>query len=446
MLESFLTFINQQKLDLTGKTTLLTVSGGADSIVLAHLFYRAGFTAAIAHCNFGLRDAESDGDELFVKQLAEQYGFPFFTTRFNTKEFAHKKGISTQMAARDLRYQWFEDVRTSQNLDFIATAHHANDALETVMLNLTRGTGLAGLHGISFLNGHLMRPLLFASKEQIVQYIAENQLSYREDSSNFSNDYKRNMIRHEVVPVLKKMNPSLEKTFKITAQRVGAAEILLNRFLKDWQKESTKTISGDLYISIPAILKSPEPTYGLWFILQDYGFGYVQAQEIFSASDGISGKVFNSISHEVLKDRDSFVVSRREDFVNDELVIDKPEGIFRTDKLVFEINKFLKTTEFVIENKPNSVCLDADKLIFPITIRNWIKGDIFCPLGMKGKNKKVSDLFIDAKLNINEKKRIKILCNGNGDVMWIIGLRTDERYKIRDSTREIVEIHVQEEI
>lgn len=447
MLESFLTFINQQKLDISKKSTLLTVSGGADSVVMAHLFYRAGFSASIAHCNFGLRDRESDEDEIFVKQLAEQYSFPFFTTRFETKKFAAEQGISTQMAARDLRYQWFEKLRTAQNIDFIATAHHANDAFETVLLNLIRGTGLAGLHGISVINQNLIRPLLFASKDQILQYIDENQLEYREDSSNFSDNYKRNLIRHEVVPVLKKMNPSLEKTFTVTLQRLGSAERLLSDFLKEWRKEIVKNIEGDSHISIKAILNSPEPAYRLWFILQDFGFSYVQAQEVFSAADGISGKVFFSVSHQVLKDRDSYIVSKIEKpEEDDDLIIDRPEGIFKTGRLIFEINKYLKTDDFKIDKKKSSVCFDASKLIFPITVRNWVRGDTFFPFGMKGKSKKVSDLLIDLKLNLNQKRKIRILSNGNGDVIWVIGLRTDEKYKVTDLTQEIIQVVYNDEV
>ncbi|GLU51571.1 tRNA lysidine(34) synthetase TilS [Dyadobacter frigoris] len=446
MLESFLTFINQQKLGLSEKSTLLTVSGGADSIVLAHLFYRAGFSASIAHCNFGLRDKESDGDELFVKQLAEQYGFPFFVTRFETKKIATQRGISTQMAARDLRYEWFEEVRISQNLDFIATAHHANDTFETVLLNLTRGTGLAGLHGISVINQSLIRPLLFASKEQILQYIVDNQLVFREDSSNSSNAYKRNLIRHEVVPVLKKMNPSLEKTFGVTSQRLKSADVLLNNFLKDWQVSVTENVQGDLHISIAAILNSPEPVYRLWFILEEFGFSYSQGQEIFRAAEGVSGKVFYSGLHQILKDRDFFIVSKRENSVgNDELIIDQPEGIFKTGMLIFEIRKFLKTNEFKIDKKADLAYLDAEKLVFPLTIRSWVKGDHFCPFGMKGKSKKISDLLIDLKLNLNQKQKVKIISNGNGDIMWVIGLRTCEKYKVTDMTREIIEVSVREE-
>lgn len=445
MLESFLTFINQQKLDISKKSTLLTVSGGADSIVMAHLFYKAGLSASIAHCNFGLRDKESDEDEMFVKQLAGQYSFPFFTTKFETKKYAAEQGISTQMAARDLRYQWFEKLRLAQNIDFIATAHHANDAFETVLLNLTRGTGLAGLHGISVINQNLIRPLIFASKDQILKYIDENQLDYREDSSNFSNNYKRNLIRHEVVPVLKKMNPSLEKTFGVTSQRLESAERLLNNFLKDWQKEIAKNIDGNLHISIKAILISPEPIYRLWFILQDFGFSYHQAQEIFSAADGISGKVFFSLSHQILKDRDAYIVSKIEKpEEDDDLIIDRPEGVFKTGRLIFEINKFIKADNFNIDKKKSTVCFDASKLIFPITVRNWVRGDTFFPFGMKGKSKKISDLLIDLKLNLYQKQKVKILCNGNGDILWVIGLRTDEKYKVTEITQEIVEVKMRE--
>jgi tRNA(Ile)-lysidine synthase len=249
------------------------------------------------------------------------------------------------------------------------------------------------------------------------------------------------------VPVLKKMNPSLEKTFGITSQRLGSAEILLNSFLKVWKKEVAEDVNGDLYISINAVLNSPEPAYGLWFILQDFGFSHTQAQEIFLAAKGISGKVFHSGTHQVLKDRDSFIVSKKEDSEGgEELIIDYQEGIFKTGKLMFELRKFSKPDVFTIDKKTSLIFLDFSQLVFPLVIRSWTRGDAFFPFGMKGKRKKVSDLFIDLKLNVNQKQKAKVLCNGNGDILWVIGLRTDERYKIKELTKEIIEITFSEDL
>jgi tRNA(Ile)-lysidine synthase len=446
MLDSFLTFINQQKLDLSAKSTLLTVSGGVDSIVLAHLFYRAGFSAGIAHCNFRLRGEESEGDEVFVAQLARQYGFPFHVQRFETKKEALDRGISTQMAARALRYTWFEEVRQSLQYDFVATAHHLNDAFETVLLNLTRGTGIAGLHGIAVKNQNLIRPLLFASREEIMEYAAEQQLTFREDSSNLSSHYKRNLIRQEVVPVLKKMNPSLEHTFKTTTKRLSAAEALLQDLLQPWKKEAVKDSQGIIHISIKSLLESSEPVYRLWFILEAFGFTYRQAEEIFLSAEGLSGKWFESATHVVLKDRDLFLVSERTQKSQTGVwVIDQTSGKFKLGALSLAISNHFKNKEFEVNRGGDTACFDQDRLLFPLTVRSWMPGDTFNPFGMGGKSKKVSDLLIDLKLNMFEKQNVKVLLNGIGDILWVIGLRTDDRYKVQESTQQVLVIQLEEQ-
>jgi tRNA(Ile)-lysidine synthase len=432
MLDSFLTFINQQKLDLSTKSTLLTVSGGVDSVVLAHLFYRAGFSAGIAHCNFGLRGEESDGDERFVAQLAQQYGFFLHVQRFETKKEALGQGVSTQMVARTLRYAWFEEVRQNLQYDFVATAHHLNDALETVLLNLTRGTGIAGLHGIAVKNQNLIRPLLFASREEIMEYALEQQLAYREDSSNLDSHYKRNLIRQEVVPVLKKMNPSLEHTFKTTAKRLSAAQALLQDLLQSWKKEVVKDNQGTIHISIPALLDSSEPVYRLWFILEAYGFTYRQAEEIFLSAEGLSGKTFESATHVVLKDRDLFLVSERTGKnQGGEWVIDQRSGKFQLGVLSLVISTHPKNKEFSVNRGGGTASFDQDRLLFPLTVRSWMPGDTFYPFGMRGKSKKVSDLLIDLKVNRYEKQKVKVLLNGNG--------------KVEERTQLVLVIQVEEE-
>jgi tRNA(Ile)-lysidine synthase len=443
MLESFLTFINQQKLDLSKKSTLLTVSGGVDSVVMAHLFYQAGLYAGIAHCNFGLRNEESDGDELFVRQLAAQYNYPVFITRFDTIGFAQEHGVSIQMAARNLRYQWFGEVREREKYDFVATAHHVNDSIETVLLNLTRGTGLAGLHGIAIKNQNLVRPLLFASKQEIWDYAAENQLAFREDSSNSSTHYKRNLIRHEVVPVLKQLNPALEKTFNATLTRLKAAETLLENSLKEWQDAVVEIKNGDLLIPMEALMYLPEPVYRLWFILQHYGFSYGQVEDLFKSADGLSGKQFQSARYTVLKDRRSFIVSeRKKENATEELIIENLDGTYPINGLTISFEAMINTVHFEFESANTIAFFNTDKLIFPLLIRNWIQGDRFFPFGMKGKSKKVSDLLIDQKLNLNQKKKVKVLLNGDGDIIWVIGVRSDERYKVSDTTERILKASI----
>jgi tRNA(Ile)-lysidine synthase len=441
MLDSFLTFINQQKLDVAGKRTLLTISGGVDSVVMANLFHRAGFDAAFAHCNFGLRGEESLMDEQFVKDLAHFYGFPFFVKHLNAKAFANEHTVSTQMAARRLRYEWFEEVRSRHSFQYIATAHHANDHLETAILNLVRGTGLAGLHGILPRNGFLIRPLLFATKQQILDYAVQQDLTWREDRSNNSLDYKRNIVRKKVVPVLKEMNPSLETTFGVTSEKILAAERLLSEFLECWKTEAVSEQDDQILISIHAVLSSSEPAYRLWSVLEPYGFNFLQVSNIVKALSSHPGKLFFSPSHVLLKDRERLIlkVKGREESAEDVLV--QPLlGIYCCKDETLHFSDSIKPLSFSKEPDSNIVFVDKSKLVFPLTWRRWNHGDIFYPIGMKGKRKKISDLLVDRKLDIFQKERVSVLLNGNGEIIWVTGFRLDERYRITEETKATLRI------
>ncbi|WP_221390824.1 tRNA lysidine(34) synthetase TilS [Dyadobacter sp. NIV53] len=439
MLDSFLTFINQQKLHLSGQRTLLTISGGVDSVVMASLFHKAGFSAGFAHCNFGLRGEDSDQDEVFVRELGEYYGFQVYTKLFDTKAFVKENAISTQMAARDLRYPWFEKIRKENSFDWIATAHHANDSLETTLLNLVRGTGIAGLHGIAVQNNFLIRPLLFATKDEILDYARQNNLSWREDRSNQSLDYKRNVVRKRIVPVLKEMNPSLESTFLITSEKMRAAESLLTEFLENWQKDAVRQTDGQLHISISALLTSTEPAYRLWHILNNYGFRYSQVMQIAKSLRALSGKIFHSDSHMLLKDREDLILKPIErETITDSVIINKSEGDYSFADDCLHMSPEIKQPGLEIEKSKDIAYVDGDMLSFPLMVRQWLSGDIFCPFGMKGKRKKVSDVLIDLKLNIYQKEKISVLVNGNGEIIWVIGIRTDERYRITDQTQTMI--------
>lgn len=439
MLDSFLTFINQLRVDLSNQRTLLTISGGVDSIVMAHLFHRAGFPTGFAHCNFGLRGEESILDEMLVRELAAHYHFPVFVKHFDVKIFAKENSISTQMAARDLRYPWFEEVRQENSFDWIATAHHANDALETTLLNLVRGTGIAGLHGIASQNRYLIRPLLFATKEEILAYALKHELIWREDRSNASLDYKRNIVRKKIVPVLKEMNPSLENTFLVTSERVRAADLLLSEFMENWQEKSVKKMGGKLHISIRSLMQETEPAYRLWYILNRYGFGYTQVIQITKSLNAISGKVFHSDSYILLKDREDLILKPiNQEEGPTEFVVSEPKGDFILDGSYLSFSQEIIEPEFQVEKKKSIVYLDKEKLLFPLKIRQWLAGDSFCPFGMNGKRKKVSDILIDLKLNIYQKQKVNVLVNGNGEIIWVIGIRSDDRCRITDKTETIV--------
>jgi tRNA(Ile)-lysidine synthase len=441
MLDSFLTFINQQNWDIGNRKTLLAVSGGIDSVVMVHLFHKAGFRVGIAHCNFGLRGQDSVDDETFVRQLAEQLHIPCYVKAFSPKAFAHEQGISLQMSARSLRYDWFEALRAELNYDWIATAHHINDSIETTLLNLTRGTGLAGLHGVPATNGRVVRPLLFSCRDNIVAYAQKHALAWREDYTNARTDYKRNLIRHRVVPLLKEMNPALERTFQSSTERFRAADTLLTGFLEAWRNEHVSITDGQLEIKIKSLQQTKEPAYCLWYVLRNYGFSYHQAELISGVLDGFSGKTFYSDTHQVIKDRHLLILRELDEQEEEESLIWElaAQHVFEWGELNTQISVVVNLDG---AGNPRRAFLDTDKLIFPLTIRPWAEGDVFQPFGMAGRRKKISDLLIDQKFSIFQKQRVKVLVNGNGDIIWVIGIRADERFKVTDATQRVVTMDV----
>ncbi|WP_051663845.1 tRNA lysidine(34) synthetase TilS [Dyadobacter crusticola] len=439
-MDSFLTFINQQGWDFNAQRSLLAVSGGVDSMVLMHLFHKHGFQAGVAHCNFGLRGEESDEDERYVRQKAYQYGFEFFVKTFDTKAFAKQKSVSTQMAARELRYKWFEDIRQNGQYQWVITAHHANDSLETALLNLTRGTGLSGLKGIAPQAGNIIRPLLRMTRGEVLRYAEDHNIHWREDRSNASLDYQRNKIRHEVVPVLKTLNPALEHTFVTVSERLLATDNLLKELMNAWKREVVKESDGLIYINKERLLSSSEPFFRLSSLLQDYGFAYSAAGSILKAVADIPGKIFLSASHELLIDRE-FIILRKNAHLQTSAVTISEVGYYtlsgNTSLYVGEAQSW----DLAQLKDKNLAFFNAALVQFPLQLRDWATGDTFCPFGMGGKRKKVSDLLTDMKLDRFQKQRVKVLVNGNGDIIWLAGIRSDERYKVDAGTRKAISIH-----
>ncbi|QRR01561.1 tRNA lysidine(34) synthetase TilS [Dyadobacter sandarakinus] len=443
MLDSFLTFINQYAISLRGQRCLLTVSGGIDSVVLANLFYKSGIQSVVAHCNFGLRGEESEGDELFVQELSAQYGFSFYVKHFEIKSYAKSEGISTQMAARTLRYAWFESLRQELALDWIVTGHHLDDVLETTLLNLTRGTGIAGLPGIAPVHGALLRPLINSSREEIMQYALENKLVWRNDSSNDSDAYHRNKIRHHVVPVMKGVNPSLQSTFLQTANRLRSATALIKELLEAWKTAAVRIEKGKIKISIYQLTTASENVYRLWWVLNEVGFTYVQSQQIISSLE-FSGKTFISQSHILLVDRDDLIVKKKENSSQTlEVHINDVEAEYLAGKWSISIKR-QENPAGEIGRTSHTLYIPWNKLIFPLHVRRWKEGDRFAPLGMGGKTKKVSDLLTDMKVDRFAKEEVFVLVNGNADIMWIMGFRSDERYKMSEQTSEAAVIRILE--
>lgn len=436
MLNEFLTFINKQNLIQPSQKVLLAVSGGMDSVVMCDLFSKAKLDFAIAHCNFGLRGEESNEDEMFVKKLSIKYKVPFYVTTFQTADFAENEKISTQMAARILRYEWFEKIRTQHQFDYIATAHHQNDVLETVLLNLTKGTGIAGLHGIRVKNGHIIRPVLFAEKEGIFDYVVESQIIWREDSSNESNKYQRNLIRNEVVPLLKQINPNLENTIQQTVERITAVEDIFEQEMEMLRKQITWSDSQAIYVNYKAIQTLSQPVIKLAELLKPYNFSYQQSQDIFEAFDKESGKTFLTPTHTLVKDRTELVITAKNLQAFTSKTIEKNNVVVEFGDRMLNIGEFTEIEEgFVVPTAKKLACLDADKIRFPLQLRKWKEGDWFCPLGMN-KKKLISDFLIDQKVPLNLKKEVYLLTS-NGSIVWVIGFRIDDRFKVTDKTAKI---------
>jgi tRNA(Ile)-lysidine synthase len=431
MLHRFREFIHEQQLISPTASVLLAVSGGLDSVAMCELFHLAKIPFGIAHCNFGLRGKESEGDELFVKQLAKKYKVAFFSARFATKELAHKKGISIQMAARELRYAWFEKVRKENKYSTVATAHHRDDVAETFLINLLRGSGIAGLHGIPLKQGNIIRPLLFSERKSIQAFVKKAKLKHREDSSNQKDDYQRNRLRHHVLPLLEEMRPGIADVLFETTVRIGDAEEIYRKEIERVMKTLVQKKGKERFISISLLKKvSPLETY-LFEVLQPYGFGRDQLGFILNILDAEPGKYIQSDSYRLWKDRDRLIIAPKQKKEEGPVMISHREtNISEPIHLVISRKNLPK--KFSIPTSKSIAWLDEAKLQFPLTLRKWKQGDRFYPLGMN-KAKKLSDFFIDNKVPVPEKENTWILISGK-DICWVVGHRIDNRYRIEEKT------------
>lgn len=439
MLHEFRRYIESDILTARNESILLAVSGGIDSMVMAHLFVKLGMKSGIAHCNFCLRGEDSDRDEEFVRDFAHKNKLPFFSERFSTKEYARNKSISVQMAARELRYEWFERIREENNYDRIAVAHNMNDNIETILLNLIRGTGLTGLTGIKPVAGKIIRPLLFASRQKIEKFCNDNGITFREDKSNAETKYSRNKIRHLVIPLLKEINPSIEESLTETSLILSDTDKILSEYITRIRLESSSEDRRGISYDIEK-LNSFKPGRTLLFeIFKPYGINGAIAGDLLNILSSKSGKQVITKTHRITKNRNRLLITPFDKLRPFQCEIKIPEDLSYVPG-VEEVKIMEKHPGIKIPEERHIAYIDLDKIIFPMAVRYWKRGDYFYPLGMK-ERKKLSDYFIDRKYALQEKEKALILESG-GNVVWIFGERIDDRYKITKSTSKILSIRV----
>lgn len=437
MLSQFQKHINTHFPDLKNQQVGVAISGGVDSIVLAHLLNESGVSIALLHCNFNLRGFASDGDQAFVKRLADAWKVPFVTTEFNTKAYAEINKTSIQIAARELRYAWFTKMANIHKLDVVTTGHHADDNLETFLINLTRGTGLEGLTGIPKVNGLYVRPLLLFSKQDILNYAQSAGLQWREDASNVDTKYVRNKIRHHAIPVLKEIQPQLLKNVGQTLTYLQQSQDLVSTYVKEKQQfffEEDTTTNG-YRIVVDKLLKEPHLELVLFESLKGYGF--TAWEDIKKLLHAQSGKKVVSPTHTVLKNREHILVypNAAAEETTEYIIQEKAKHLSLTNGILHIEKKTLNKQE---ETSALSIYIDNDSVEYPLVVRKWQKGDYFYPTGMQGK-KKLSKYFKDEKYALPEKENTWLLCSKN-EIIWVIGKRADRRFQSTPKTINSIKI------
>ncbi len=435
MIDQFQAYINRYNLLAESDKVILALSGGIDSMVLADLLLKAKVEFVAAHCNFHLRGEESDGDEKFVRDYAERNGIQCFVKHFETEKYAAEQSISIEMAARDLRYAWFEELRQQLGYDKIAVAHHADDQAETFFINLLRGAGLNGLKGMKPQNGVIIRPLLWASREQIRKYAVENQILWREDHTNAESVYLRNKIRNQLLPAFDELHAEARQGLYKSLEHLAAENELYRELLQEKLGQIIE-YNGDIQrIPYSAFLIQHSSFQLLFEWLRQYGFNTDQCHFIHEAVGTGIGNQYFSPTHCVVIGRDDLQLSEINEKTDVEIQIQiGEEEILSPIHLRF--SKMEKTADFIINKSSDVAQLDFDKLRFPLTLRHWRHGDRFCPLGMKG-SKLLSDFFVDQKFTEYQKQNVWLLVSAEGDIFWVVGYRIDDRFKIVNDTKTV---------
>lgn len=411
-------YIDNERLFPIDARIIVALSGGADSVALLRILHTLGYDCEAAHCNFHLRGTESDRDEMFVRKLCKTMRTPLHTIDFATEQYAIEKKISIEMAARELRYQWFAEIKEKTKADVIAVAHHQDDSVETVLLNLIRGTGINGLLGIRPKNGDIVRPLLCISRKEITDYLQNAGQEYMTDSTNLQDEYTRNKIRLNLLPLMQEINPLVKEHIIDTSNYLNDVNRIYNKGIEEGKQRVIE--KGN--IRIVPLLKEPSPEALLFEILYPLGFNAAQTKNILTMLEGQTGKQFISKDGwRVVKNRELLLIDKKEKQENPPFCLIKEEKEY--------------TKDFIIPREKHIACFDTDKLIGEINLRKWQTGDIFIPFGMKGK-KKVSDYLTDRKFSIIQKENQWVLCCGD-KIIWIVGERTDNRFRIDEKTKKV---------
>ena len=440
--ERFTAHVRQHKLLLKAQKALLAVSGGMDSMAMAELFRGTSYPFAVAHCNFQLRGQESENDQAFVEQQAEALGVDCYTKRFDTEAYAQQHKLSIQMAARELRYQWLEETRLRTGCDVVATGHHLDDAIETLLINLSRGTGVEGLKGIPIKNQNVIRPMMFTGREEIALFVQEQNLPFHEDQSNQETKYLRNKIRHQVLPVLKEINPELCGTIEDFFSRMQAAATFYHLKVDQARIACVKQSGRETHILLRPLLHLAHPEILLYEFLKDFGFNPAMCKDIFAKIKVQPGRIFSSATHHLLKDRDKLIIYPFDEKTgrvraceikagDKSLHLGKQHFTFRAANIE-DISK--------LPTDPHVLTADLDKLEFPLTLRPWKPGDKMVPLGMSG-HKKVSDLLTEAKVPRHQKDEVLVLTSEDR-IVWVAGIRPSEEFKVTENTSSFFQVTI----
>ncbi len=440
LLKNFTEFIKKENLFQTKDKLLLAVSGGVDSVVLCELCKQAGYDFVIAHCNFQLRGEESDREEHFVRELSKKYKVQILVKKFETNGYAEKNKLSIQVAARQLRYEWFESLMkqsSSLPINYIITAHHANDNIETLLMNFFKGTGVSGLRGILPKNGKIVRPILFAKKEELISFANENRLVFVEDSSNASDKYTRNYFRHQLIPIIKEVFPQVEDNIINNMQRFQDIEILYEQSILLHKKKLLEKKGEEFHIPVLKLLQSEPQVTIVYEIIKAFGFTANQTDEVIKLLTSESGKYIQSLTHRVFKNRKWLIIAPLNNIIAENILIETANCIvnFKNGKLKFEN---FSPDDLLLANCNSIAQLDADEIFYPLLLRKWKQGDYFYPLGMN-KKKKLSRFLIDQKLSLTEKENIWVV-EMNKKIIWVVGKRIDDRFKITPKTKTILKI------